>query len=95
MVPASMVVEVLGFSRLISPNCAATSTDCEIAAGESVKFTVEVWPTEILVAQTAQGRNLGVNFKPVCSWVDLAEEKASILRCSGLLGLRRCLPLLP
>ena len=49
MVFASSVVDVFAFSRLISPDCAVTSTDCEVAAGDSVKFTVAVWPTETLV----------------------------------------------
>ena len=57
MVSASSVVEVFGFSKLINPNCSLTSTVCSVAAGNSVKSTVTVCPTETLVGCDCTGPN--------------------------------------
>ena len=79
MVFASSVVDVFAFSRLISPDCAITSTACEVAARASVKFTVAVWPTATLVGCDTRGaESRDPDSNPVGSRIDLREEETSL-----------------
>ena len=79
MVLASSVVEVFGFSRLINPDCSVTSTVCSVAAGDSVKLTVAVCPTETLVGCDCAGtESLGMDLNPIGPRIHLAEEKTPV-----------------
>ena len=79
---ASSVVDVFAFSRLISPDCAITSTDCEVAAGDNVKFTVTVWPTATLVGCDLPDRIprwTSIRYVPGFTWENRKRPSPSLL----------------